>query len=249
MKKACLIIVGLIFIITSVFAADYTSVYTKANSKFEQKDYKGAMDLFKQAFTQGDSINSPLRIGEMYLSGFGTEADEQQGINWIAIAAGHNNAIAQDIMGHYYHHLDDYESAIYWFSKAANNGDNDGKANLAMAYLYGKGGLVKNPQKALRWMLAAAQGNHPAAQWEIAKAYFDGHKGDFDIDCDSNQFVYWTRRAAENGVAEAQCYLGRIYLEGFNNTPIDKKLAKEWLQRASAQGWEEANTILKENFQ
>lgn len=248
MRKICLIIVGLIFVIPDVLAVDYTSAYSKANSKFEQKDYKGAMVLFKQAFTQGDSINSPLRIGEMYISGLGTDADEQEALRWVTIAADHDNAIAQSIMGRYYLHLNDYETAVKWFSKAADNGDNSGKANLAMAYLHGKGGLLRNPQKALRLMLAAAQGNYPAAQWEIAKAYFDGHTGRFDIDCDSDQFVYWTKKAAENGVAEAQYYLGTIYLEGFNNTPVDKKIAKEWLQKSAAQDYEEAITTLKEQF-
>jgi TPR repeat protein len=51
----------------------------------------------------------------------------------------------------------------------------------------------------------------------------------------------WWRRAAEQGLAEAQTNLGNMYNNG-EGVPQDSVLAHMWLNLAAAQGQEEAKT-------
>ena len=58
----------------------------------------------------------------------------------------------------------DYDSAIYWNGKAADQDDANGELNLGRLYLDGLG-TPKNPTEARRLIgLAAAQGNAEAKQ-------------------------------------------------------------------------------------
>lgn len=232
---------------TSVAATDYMPVLNKANAKFEQKDYNSALVLFKQAFSLGDSIESPMRIGEMYIRGLGTDANEHEGIKWVTLAANRNNAEAQSTLGRYYYQIEDYSTAFNWNMLAAQNGDNYGKYSVGQAYLEGIG-TAQDTSKALRWTLSAAIGGHPGAQWEMARAYFEGHDNSFDLDSNADEFISWTKKAAENGVPIAQYYMGLIYLDGFNNTRIDKANAKMWITKAAEQGLQDAISTLKERF-
>lgn len=231
----------------NLYAEDCNSVYKKALLKFETKDYKSAIALFSEAYSLGDKILSPMRIGEIYICGYGVTQNESEGLKWVQIAAENNNSEAQTTMGRYYTHIGEDSKAFNWFFKAAQNGDDYGKYWLGKAYLEGKG-TTQDSKKALRWTLSSAQCGNPGAQWEMAIAYFEGHNHPFDLDCNAEEVIMWTQKAAENGLPVAQYYLGLFFLDGFNNTPIDKHFAKKWIQKAADQGWEEAITALKERF-
>ena len=231
----------------NAIAENFKSVYDKASSKFEQKEYLTAINLYKKAYSLGDTILSPMRIGEFYICGYGVTQNESEGLKWVQIAAENNNSEAQSTMGRYYSHIGEDSKAFDWFFKAAHNGDDYGKYMLGQAYLEGKG-TCQDSKRALRWTLSAALGGNPGAQWEIARAYFEGHDHPFDFDKNAEEFISWTTKAADNGLPVALYYLGLIYLDGFNSIPIDKKLAKELLQKSSDQGWSDATTVLKERF-
>ena len=230
-----------------LYADDYNTVYKKALAKFESKDYRAAIDLFQQAYSLGDKTLSPMRIGEIYICGYGITQNESEGLKWVQIAAENNNSEAQSTMGRYYSHIGEDSKAFDWFFKAAQNGDDYGKYMLGQAYLEGKGTCLDS-KRALRWTLSSALGGDPGAQWEMARAYFEGHDHPFNFDKNAEEFISWTTKAADKGLPVALYYLGMIYLDGFNNIPVDKKLAKKWIQKAADQGWEEAITALKERF-
>lgn len=236
-----------IFFCEKAIAETFKSVYDKACSKFEQKEYTTAIDLYKKAYALGDSILSPLRIGEMYINGHGGTSNENEGMKWIEIAARNNNTEAQITIAGYYYELGDKTTGFDWIFKAAQNDDSYGKYLLGHLYLEGDG-TVRDSKKALRWILSSAQSGNPYAQWEMARAYYEGHGHPFEFDKNAEEFISWTTKAAENGSSAAQYYMGLIYLDGFNNTPVDKQLAKKWIQKAADQGWEEAITALKERF-
>ena len=76
----------------------------------------------------------------------------------------------------------------------------------------------------------AAQGNSCAQYW-LGEAYFLG-KG---VPRDEKTSKRWMRRAAEQGLVEAQWALGVRLLHLFlQPKPIE---AKAWLERAAKQGW------------
>lgn len=236
-----------IFIGQDVLAENFKSILEKANFNFERKEYIPAIDLYRKAYSLGDSITSPFRIGEMYINGNGVTANEAEGIKWITIAANNNNAEAQIYIAGYYYERGDQATSFDWIIKAARNGDEEGKYILGQFYLRGEG-TVQDSKRALRWILSSAQNGNPDAQWEMAKAYFEGSEHPFNFDKNAEEFISWTSKAAENGSAVALYYMGMIYLDGFNNTPIDKEVAKKWLLKSADKGYKEAINTLKERF-
>ncbi|MBD5263563.1 MAG: sel1 repeat family protein [Bacteroides sp.] len=230
-----------------LYAEDCNSVYKKAIAKFETKDYKSAIALFREAYSLGDTILSPMRIGEFYICGYGVTQNESEGLRWVQIAAENNNSEAQSTMGKYFSYIGEDPKAFNWFFKAAQNGDDYGKYMLGKAYLEGKG-TFQDSKKALRWTLSSAQGGNPGAQWEMAIAYSEGHNHPFDLDCNADEVIIWTQKAADNGLPVAQYYLGLFFLDGFNNRPVDKEKAKYWILKAADQEWPDAIKTLKERF-
>ena len=61
--------------------------------------------------------------------------------------------------------------------------------------------------------------------------YADGQGVQEDID----QAISWLRKAAEQGLAEAQYELGQMYANG-RGVPQDDTLAEMWLRKAAEQG-------------
>lgn len=59
---------------------------------------------------------------------------------------------------------------------------------------------------------------------------------------DFSEIMQWLALAAERGVATAQYARGDIYFYGYRATPVDKKAAFHWYQKAGMQGHPEAQT-------
>lgn len=76
------------------------------------------------------------------------------------------DAIAEDNMGHIYQDgrgvAPNDPQAIYWFTKAANNGNSDAMLSLGVASLYGKG-VPKDNQTACSWFVKAKLAKNPYA--------------------------------------------------------------------------------------
>lgn len=56
--------------------------------------------------------------------------------------------------------------------------------------------------------------------------------------------IEWTRKAAEKGHKDAQIALSGLYYFGRNELPRQAEKAKEWFEKAAAQGWIEARYYL-----
>ena len=56
--------------------------------------------------------------------------------------------------------------------------------------------------------------------------------------------VEWYRKAADQGVAQAQTFLGIMYQDGEGGLPQSNVLAMEWYQKAADQGHVEAQQNL-----
>lgn len=91
-----------------------------------------------------------------------------------------------------------YDKALEYFEKAANNGQMLAQYNLAKMYLNGNG-TSKNPQIAAQWFMKAAQQGDAAAQYMIGKMYLDGQ----GVNKDEQQALTWLKKAATQGNKEA----------------------------------------------
>ena len=94
---------------------------------------------------------------------------------------------------------EDYESALYYYEKAAETGDPAALNKLGNMYAQGKG-CTKNASKAASYYLAAAEKGNKYAQHNIAFCYWDG----VGVEKDREAAVMWMRRSAAQGYEKAQ---------------------------------------------
>lgn len=91
--------------------------------------------------------------------------------------------------------------------------------------------------------LRKAEAGDAKAQYSIAKTYQYGWDG---APKDVEKFVYWLKKAANSGVAEAQYDLGELYCHGelyFNGehgVPKDESLYIKWATKAAFNGYSPA---------
>ncbi len=92
----------------------------------------------------------------------------------------------------------------------------------------------------------AARGMTPQEMYEkgraLLKPNIEQNASDFE------QALAWTRRAAEGGWRQAQTDLGGLYMYGGKGVTIDGAKAREWFNRAAAQGSMEAEYFLGELY-
>lgn len=101
---------------------------------------------------------------------------------------------------------------------------NSPRAQYELAYRYGS---QNNYESAIQWLVPAAEGGHPEAQYLLGLYYQYGH----GLEQDSAKSKAWYSKASEQGLAEAQYRLGLIYLED-----SDQEQAINLLTSASQQG-------------
>ena len=62
----------------------------------------------------------------------------------------------------------DYLSAIYWYKKAANQGDSRAQYALGIMYMYSRG-VEHDIEEATKWFHLAAEQGHMNAQKELER--------------------------------------------------------------------------------
>lgn len=145
-------------------------------------------------------------------------------------------------------YLDDknYTEAARCYHQAADQGDAEGQYNLGLLYEIGNG-VVRNFEEAMKWFRKAAEKNYAKAQIRLGLMYYYGEVPGAeewwseDIDFfgpeteDAKEAIKWFRKAAQQGDADGQCYLGNMYEEG-DGVPRDYAEAVKWYRKAADQG-------------
>ncbi len=111
---------------------------------------------------------------------------------------------------------------------AAEQGDADAQALLAIVYYNGRGVEV-DYEEAVRWARLAAEQGNGRAQSLLGAAYFNGN----GVAQDFAEAARWSQLAAEQGVASAQALLGVLYMNG-TGVPQDDISAYMWLTVAAS---------------
>jgi TPR repeat protein len=134
------------------------------------------------------------------------------------------------------------EKAMYWLTKAAEQGHAEAQYRLGLCYENGEG-VSRDMEKAVYWLTKAAEQNHHDAQVNLAWAY----KGE-----DQEKANYWDseatkqfKKAAEQGNAEA---MYKLYNHYNHYNFYDRDLAAVWLIRAAEQGHAKAQCDLAEAY-
>ncbi|MBR0336614.1 MAG: toll/interleukin-1 receptor domain-containing protein [Alistipes sp.] len=135
--------------------------------------------------------------------------------------------------GDEYYNKKDYNSAVQYYHKAAEQGYADAQINLG--YCYDKGlGVTQDYAEAVKWYRKVAEQGDNYAQYNLGVCYEYGR----GVTRDYAEAVKWYRKAAEQGYADAQINLGYCYDEGLGVTQ-DYAEAVKWYRKAAEQG--EAN--------
>ncbi|MDD5760205.1 MAG: tetratricopeptide repeat protein [Desulfobulbaceae bacterium] len=139
------------------------------------------------------------------------------------IHASHGDANAQYLLGLMYATgkgtSQDLDKAAIWYKKSAEEGNAEAQYQLGSMFDRGKG-QPQNFTKALFWYNKAIEQGHTSAKASAQKIEAD---------------VAALKSSAEQGKADAQITLGKMYSDG-NGVPQDDVLAFSWYQKAAEQG-------------
>ena len=102
-----------------------------------------------------------------------------------------------------------YEKAVEWYTKAAEQGNSEAQDTLGDCYYLGNG-VEQNYEKAVEWYTEAAESNNIYAMYDLAVCYYYG-KGTSQ---DYQEAVRLFKSAADEGSVESLNFLGDCYYEG-----------------------------------
>lgn len=138
-----------------------------------KRDVAKAFLYFEMAAAQGDA-KAQWKLGDLYAAGLsGIPADTKQATLLCKRAAQAGFAPAQATLGSLFARADKFERAVFWWEKAAEQGDLEAQFNLANACLKGVG-CKKDAAKAWELILSGARSGLPAAQARLGLAYATG---------------------------------------------------------------------------
>jgi len=220
---------------------DANAQYTLGEHYYTEEDLNKAAYWLEKAVKQGN-IEAHALLGEMYLDeeiGNGTGADMEKGINLIIKAAEGEHSGAQYLLGDVYYGFYDYEyegfeyenikKALYWYKKAAENGNYFAQLELGQWYYYGNH-VSKNIEKAISWLEKAARQDYEKAQFFLGYTYYKG----VDYPKNLNKVHYWLEKAAERD-EYAQYLLGHMYCYG-EGVATNYQKSAFWFEKAAEQG-------------
>lgn len=176
---------------------------------------------------------SAFQLGVTYM-----QADPEEAVKWIRVAAEQEHAEAQAMLGRMYyvgHGVpQDYSEALRWYQPAAEL--NDPRAQFYLGLMYHNGhGVPHDESEAAKWIRRAADQGDAEAQFELGGMYSIGA----GVPQDYAEAEGWYRRAADQGYGAAQFVLWLYHHEG-RGVPKDPVEAARWLRMAAEQSHADA---------
>ncbi|GAB5354418.1 hypothetical protein AAMO2058_000117300 [Amorphochlora amoebiformis] len=124
----------------------------------------------------------------------------------------------------------DYQQALVWWTKAANQGHPGALTNIGVMHFRGLG-VPKDEKTAAGYYQKAAKQNDAGALCNLGFMYKNGLG---DLGKDEKKAVEMFSKAADKGHAGAQCNLGVMYFNGLGGLEKNEKKALELYVKAAA---------------
>ena len=205
-----------------------------ADSSQSPTDRRFAIEQLKAAALEGH-LPSQKKLGEIYLEGDGVDQDFEEAFNWLILAANHDDANSQYLVGLSYAQGDmgvekNNREAIRWFKKSAAQGEKRAQDALELVEALIE---INSPLSKLEKLQLAVENDDAQAQFELATAYEKGLLGLSKNSIIANKFYL---KAAENDNLESQLILAKHYDKGTLRIPQSYDDAEKWYRRAESQG-------------
>ena len=133
----------------------------------------------------------------------------------------------------------DFEKAVYWCRKAANQGHIRAQSELGYCYFAGEG-VAKDYKQAVMWLSKAAKEGYAEAQDYLALCYSNG----YGVPKDEKLAFDWYNKAADQGFAASQYSLGIAYYHGLG-VKQDYELSVYWLRKSEENGFDSKGWLFK----
>jgi TPR repeat protein len=162
------------------------------------QDIAMAFYWFERSADQGNA-RAQWSLGQLLAQGFpGVPQDSKQAMLLCKRSANAGFVPAQATLGTLFAKAKKYDRAVDWWTKAANQNDQEAQYNLASTFQKGLG-VAKDEAIALEWLLAAAMGGLTAAQARVGLAYATGDGAVLD----PIESAKWLILAADGGDTSA----------------------------------------------
>ena len=169
--------------------------------------------------TLKSSINKVALLSDSKLVNMGVEANkkgnysEEYQCYLKALEINKNNMYAQYNIGLCYEYgrgvTQNYNEAVKWYRKAAEQGNASAQNNLGGCYYNGRG-VTQDYYEAVKWYRKAAEQGYAFAQYNIGLCYEYGR----GVTQNYNEAVKWYRKASEQGYANAMSWMGFMFENG-----------------------------------
>ncbi len=120
----------------------------------------------------------------------------------------------------------DEAKALYWWERAAQQGEAGAYAKLGQYY------LASQPERAVEYFRSGAKRKDTTSALELARCYRRG----LGVKADADQVVTWYTFASRHGSPKAAMELGEFYRDGELGLAPNKGLAMQWFRKASSLG-------------
>lgn len=198
-----------------------------AIGKDVEQDDKKAVDFYRQYLDAKDFTYDYVSIADVYylIAGYYNHFFREQypyRKQWLEKSAELGCSDAQYDIGVSCASDQDYENALLWWRKAANQGDYEAMREIGNCYEDGLG-VAKDHKTALQWYKKAADLGDSYSQFFIGECYLSGN----GVTRSEKKATRYFKMAAENGDEDAKYSLGQCFYEG-KGVKKDYKQAAEW---------------------
>ena len=212
----------------------------------EKKDEHTPKPLFSKYIIAALAVAAAVLIAVFRIGPFSPKGS----LDKLKKQAEQGDAAAQNDLGFAYYkgnyngkEVDqDYENALLWFLKAADQSFAEAQNNLGDLFYYGIG-VEKNYDKAAEWYAKSAEQENAEGQLKLGFCYSTG----LGVEQNSEKAVALYEKAAGQGYAEANAYLGYCYKKGLG-VDLDYEKAATLFKEAAEQGSLTAEYFLAECY-
>ena len=220
---------------------DLARLYETNTDTFDKSDdeifslYQAALEGLIMQEEDIHNDFTEIRIGNMYLSGKGTEQNIEKAIEWFEKAAEQNNPDALYQLGYIYgaeaYSVLNEEKSNEYYSRALaeyinaekDNANANAECRIGRMYVNGMG-TEANGAEGVRWLEKSALNNNSDAAYQLYKLYSEGEL----IESDHERAVQFLEISARLDNPYAQYAFGKLKLDDG-----DVKESIKWLEQAS----------------